>query len=75
MSEVRGKAVELDPRIMVEFLQGKKRIIGLPDGAVCLEAFDDPWTKNMIFIVDHESFAPKPNGAQFEVMKVEVVDT
>jgi len=38
------------------------RVEGLPEGSVCTDAFTDVWTKDVVFIWAHPSFAIVPEG-------------
>lgn len=58
-NENRVAAVELTRKAVYELVS---KIPGIPADAVIESGFEDPWTRNIIVVLRHPSFAPVPEG-------------
>jgi hypothetical protein len=66
----RVKAIQMPPSFAIKLLQGNFRA-NLPKDARVVEGFDDPWTKDIVFIIESQEFEPVPEGEQYPVFDFE----
>ena len=60
----RLKAIECHPKFVGALLRGGFRT-NVPEDARVTDLFADPWTKNIIFIIESQSFDLVPPGEQY----------